>query len=120
MMAELFAGILGGGPGAGQREPGAWFSNGAFMLAVDPTRFDDRETAARKVDALVEHVRAADSHPDVPVGDAARSDDLLLPGEAEHLTYAERTDAGIPLPDRVVESLIAVSDDVAVDHPFSG
>lgn len=119
MMAELFAGILGGGPVAGQRESGAWFSNGAFMLAVDPTQFDNRETATEKVEALVEHVRAADSHPDIPVGDAARGDGLLLPGESEHVTHRDRSEDGIPLPERVVDSLADVADDLAIGHPFT-
>jgi len=119
MMAELFAGVLGGGPVAGQREPGAWFSNGAFMLAVDPAQFDDRGTAARKIEALVEHVRAADSHPDVPVGDAARDEELLLPGEAEYLTRRERADGGVPLPDRVVDSLVDVATECGLAHPFT-
>jgi len=120
VMAELFAGLLGGGPVVGQTDPQSWFTNGAFMFAVDPTRFDDRDTMARKVSALVEHYRAADSHPDVPVGDAARSEDPLLPGESEHRTHGTRQDDGIPLPDRVVDSLVELADAHGVEHPFEG
>ncbi len=118
VMAELFAGLLGGGPVAGQRDPQAWFTNGALMLAVEPARFADREEMAGKVETLVEHYRAADSHPEVPVGDAARGDDPLLPGEAEHRTYRGRTDEGIPLPDRVVDALAGIAAETGVEHPF--
>jgi len=119
VMAELFAGLLGGGPVAGQREPDAWFSNGAFFLAVDPTRFGDRERMAEQVEAFVDHFRAADSHPDVPVGDAASGDSPLLPGEDEYRTARERAADGVPLPGRVVDQLAALAEERGVDHPFA-
>ncbi|MFC7074728.1 Ldh family oxidoreductase [Halovenus rubra] len=119
VMAELFAGLLGGGPVAGQRDPEAWFNNGAYFMAIDPTRFGDRERMERQVDAFVEHFRAADSEPSVAAGDVAGSKPLL-PGEAEYQTARERSDEGIPLPERVVDQLteLAVAHDV--DHPFVG
>lgn len=119
VMAELFAGLLGGGPVAGQRDPESWFTNGAFFFAVDPTRFGDRESMARKVEDLVTHFREAESHPDVPAGDGASGDDPLLPGEAEYRTYRERTEEGIPLPERVVDNLVRLADERGVDHPFA-
>jgi len=118
VMAELFAGLLGGGPVAGQRDPEAWFTNGAFFLAVDPARFSDRERMAEQVEAFVEHFRAADSHPDVPVGDAAAGEGPLLPGEAEYHTAQERAAGGIPLPERVVEQLTALARECGIEHPF--
>jgi len=118
VMAELFAGLLGGGPVAGQREPSAWFSNGAYFLAVDPTRFGDRGRMAAQVEALVDHVRAAEAHPDVPVGDAASGDEPLLPGEVEYRTAREHDADGIPLPERVVEQLGELATERGIDHPF--
>jgi len=118
VMTELFAGLLGGGPVAGQRDPDAWFTNGACFLAIDPARFGDRERMADQVEALVEHVRAADAHPDVPVGDAAKGEELLLPGEAEHRTAERNATEGIPLPPRVIEQLAALADEFGVDGPF--
>jgi uncharacterized oxidoreductase len=118
VMAELFAGLLGGGPVAGQRDPEAWFTNGGFFLAVDPTQFGGRKRMADQVESLAAHVRAADSHPDVPVGDAASGDELLLPGEEEYHTAQERAVDGIPLPGRVVEQLTALATERGVDHPF--
>jgi len=120
VMAELFAGLLGGGPVAGQREPGAWFTNGAFFLAVDPTRFGHRERMAEQVETLVAHVRAADAHPDVAVGDAASGDELLLPGEDEYRTAQAHDADGVPLPDRVVAQLAELAAERDIDHPFDG
>ena len=118
VMTELFAGLLGGGPVVGQRDPDAWFTNGACFLAVDPARFGDRERMGDQVEALAAHVRAADAHPEVPVGDAAKSDELLLPGEAEHRTAEANAAEGIPLPERVVEQLTALAAEFGVDDPL--
>jgi uncharacterized oxidoreductase len=117
-MAELFAGLLGGGPVAGQRDPEDWFSNGAFFLAVDPTAFGDRERMAEQVADFVAHFRAADSHPDVPAGAGASGDGPLLPGEAEHRAVETNGAEGVPVPDRVVENLVGMAEERGVAHPF--
>jgi uncharacterized oxidoreductase len=119
VVAELFAGLVGGAPVVGQRDPESWFSNGGAFLAIDPTRFGDRAELAAAVESLVEHFRAADSHPEVPVGDAATGDEPLLPGEAEYLTARERDGEGIPLPDEVTEGLAALAAARDVSSPFS-
>ncbi|MFC7059644.1 Ldh family oxidoreductase [Halovenus salina] len=118
VMAELFAGLLGGGPVAGQRDPQSWFNNGAFFIAIDPARFGDRDRMADQVQAFVEHFRAADSHPSVAAGDAAGSSPLL-PGEAEYQTAQERAEDGIPLPERVVTQLTELADQYDIKHPFT-
>jgi uncharacterized oxidoreductase len=119
-MAELFAGLLGGGPVAGQRDPEDWFSNGAFFLAVDPAAFGDRERMVRQVEDFVTHFRGADSHPDVPVGAGASDEEVLLPGEAEHRTAETNREEGVPVPDRVVEELAGMAGNRGVQHPFTG
>jgi uncharacterized oxidoreductase len=119
VMAELFAGLLGGGPVVGQRDPESWFSNGAAFLAIDPTAFSDRETMAAQVEAVAREFRSAGSDPDVPVGAGARGDDPLLPGEAEYRTRRDRSEAGIPLP---AEVRVALSDLAAahdVENPLA-
>ncbi|SDJ34736.1 uncharacterized oxidoreductase [Halovenus aranensis] len=120
VMAELFAGLLGGGPVAGQRDPDAWFTNGAFFMAIDPTQFSDREQMAAQVEAFVDHFRAADPHPEVAVGDAASGSTPLLPGEAEHRTAQNRAEEGIPLPDRVVDQLASLAVEHDIEDPFAG
>jgi len=120
VVVEMVAGMLGGGPVIGQRDPESWFSNGAGFLAVDLTQFTPRAELEAKVASMAETFRGAESLPDVPVGAGARGDDPLLPGEAEYLTYGERTEAGIPLPERVRDSLRALSTelDVPIDRVF--
>ncbi|MEF8901173.1 MAG: Ldh family oxidoreductase [Halovenus sp.] len=120
VVVEMVAGMLGGGPVIGQRDPESWFSNGAGFLAVDPTQFTPRDELKAKVRSMAEMFRQAESLPQVPVGDGARGEDPLLPGEAEYLTYEERLDAGIPLPERVQESLrsLATEVDVPIDLVF--
>ncbi|WP_255197612.1 Ldh family oxidoreductase [Halorarius litoreus] len=118
VIVEMLAGLLGGGPVIGQRDPSSWFSNGATFLAIDPERFSDRATMAAKVESMATQFRAAESLPNVPVGDGARGDDPLLPGEAEYLTAQERADGGVPLPERVVEALTAVAADLDIEPPF--
>jgi len=119
VMVELFAGMLGGGTVAGQRDPAEWFTNGAAFLAVDPTRFTDRETLADQVEAFAAHFRSADSHPEVPVGDGATGDGPLLPGEAEHRIRRERKSEGVSLPKRVVRDLRDLATTRGIEHPFS-
>jgi len=114
VVVEMFAGMLGGGPVVGQRDPESWFSNGAGFLAVDPTRFTPRAELKAKIESMAGMFRGAESLPNVPVGDGARGDDPLLPGEAEHLAYEERIKAGVPLPERVRDSLRSLSAEVEV------
>ncbi|MFB6113852.1 MAG: Ldh family oxidoreductase [Halodesulfurarchaeum sp.] len=118
VMAELFAGLLGGSDVVGQRDPESWFENGAFFFAVDPTAFGDPETMGKKVDTFVEHFRGAESHPDVPVGDGASGSEPLLPGEAEYRTAQVRKSDGIPLPERVLDELEELADELAVENPL--
>lgn len=112
VIVELLAGIVGNAPVAGQTDPEEWFSNAAAFIAIDPTRFVTQTALAAKVDALAEHLRSATPLETVPVGAGARGDAPLLPGEAEHLATTEHRANGIPLPHRVVDSLV----DMAADH----
>lgn len=109
---ELFAGLMGGGPVVGQRDPTSWFSNGASFFAVDPRRFADRGALEAKVDAVVTQFRAAESLPNVPVGNGAKGDDPLLPGEAEYTTLQDRRESGVPLPERFVDSLTDLAEEL--------
>ena len=118
VIVEMMAGLLGGGPVIGQRDPSSWFSNGATFLAIDPERFSDRQAMATKVESMVEQFRKAESLSTVPVGDGARGNDPLLPGEAEYLAEQERTADGITLPPRVVDALTDIASDLDIETPF--
>jgi uncharacterized oxidoreductase len=120
VIVEMMAGLFGGGPVIGQRDPSSWFSNGATFLAIDPERFSDRQTMGAKVESMAAQFRAAESLSTVPVGDGARGDDPLLPGEAEYRAEQERATDGIPLPPRVVDALTDLAADLDVETPFAG
>jgi uncharacterized oxidoreductase len=123
VISELFAGIMGAGPIVGQTDPTDWFSNQAAFMAFDPTRFTTEEDLREKIETLNEHLKSGETDADIPVGDAAKGDDILLPGEAEFEETKKRSEDGIPLPPRVVASLeeLARDFDLADRIPtFSG
>lgn len=117
IIAELFGGIVGAAPIVGQTDPEGWFSNAAALIAIDPERFVTRDALAAKIDSLAAHLRSATPRDTVSVGAAARGDEPLLPGEAEYLETEDRLENGIPLPPRVVESLVDLADEHNVPVP---
>jgi len=121
VVVEMLAGMLGGGPVIGQRDPESWFSNGAGFLAVDPTQFTPEEKLRKKVESMTRMFRQAQSKPQVPVGDGAKGNEPLLPGEAEYLTYNERLESGVPLPERVRDSLqdLATETGIPISQVFT-
>lgn len=118
VVAELFAGLVGDAPVAGESDEGGL--NAATFAAIDPLAFTTRTDAKARVEALAKHLRSAEQHEEIPVGIGAKGDETLLPGEAEHRQLAQRRKVGIPLPPRVVDSLrdLAAEHDVEVP-PFA-
>lgn len=118
LIAELLAGIVSDGQVMGQRSA-EWASNAAAFVAIDPLRFTSRSAVGDRVTALAAHLRSADPSPAVPLAGGARPEPAALPGEPEYRVAMDRLDAGIPLPDRVVEELVELADgaDRAIDIP---
>jgi len=97
VVAELVAGLLGGGPTFGVETDDPW-SNGAAFLAVDPTRLLPPEEARRRVAAVAGYLHATERSPNVSDGVAAKGDDeTLLPGEAEHRARVAARADGVSL-----------------------
>jgi len=110
-MAELLAGVVGGGQVFGEADPG-WVNNGAAFLFVDPLAFSTRErieTVIETFDAYLAEATMADAVPQPP---AMHADRPLLPGEPEHRTATRRRAEGIPVSDRTLAAL----DEVAATH----
>jgi uncharacterized oxidoreductase len=88
LMCELLAGALAGsgcsGPPRGQR-----FANGMVSFYMAPAAFGSEEALRRETRAFVDFVRS--SRPAEPGGA------VLLPGEPERLTAADRQAKGVPL-----------------------
>lgn len=91
MMMEIIPTLL-----AGKRpivSPDFHYGNPTLLMALLPDAFDEDTDFVQQVEALKQHVKS--------VKPAAGFDEVLLPGEPESLSYAERINSGIPLPDRV-------------------
>jgi len=89
-MCEILAGVLTGGGTSGPIPGGkrARIGNGMFSIYIDPAKFGQPDFVAN-ARAYVAYVKA--SRPTVPGGE------VLVPGEPEARTRADRLEHGIPL-----------------------
>ena len=107
MMMEIIPTLL-----AGKRpivSPEFHFGNPTLLMALLPEAFDEDTDFVQQVEALKQHVKS--------VQPAAGFDEVLLPGEPESRSYAERIKSGIPLPDRVWADLKQLADELSVTLP---
>lgn len=107
VMVEVLSNILSGTP-AWQEPPSPHRLVGHFFLVIDPRGFRDGTEFEQDLDGMLGALRA--TRPIDP------SEPVLVPGDPEHRTRAERERAGIPLTRSVVEDLRAVAHDSGV--PF--
>lgn len=82
---------------------------GVFLIVVDPAGFGDAERYRSLVDATLE---AAASQPPAPGRDR-----VLLPGEPEALSRAQRGRDGVPIPERTWRDLQAIAERFGVELP---
>ena len=94
LVVELLSLALTGADAAPQ--PDGWHS-GALFLCLNPAAFRSIEAYDRGVTAILQRVKA--------VPPAPGFEEVLLPGEPERRTRAERSRDGIPLPDATWETL---------------
>ncbi len=107
MMMELIPTLL-----AGHRpisSPEFHFGNPTLLMALAPAAFDEGTDFARHVEALKSRVKA--------VKPAAGFAEVLLPGEPEARSYAQRAQHGIPLPDAVWADLRGLAEEFAIELP---
>jgi uncharacterized oxidoreductase len=97
LMCEILAGALTGG---GTNQPATpndrGIVNGMFTIVLDPARFGSIEAFRAETAAMVAHVKSSGPGGDQPV---------LVAGEQEQLTKAERLRDGIPVPEPTWEEL---------------
>ncbi len=106
MMMELIPTLL-----AGHRPisaPDFSFGNPTLLLALSPQAFDDSTDFAAQVAALKRRVKA--------VQPATGFDEVLLPGEPEARSHAQRVQAGIPLPDAVWADLRELAEEMGISR----
>ena len=87
LMVAVLAGALS--PAGTSRPEGPRGANGLFVLAIDVDRFTGREAFAATFAGLVEYVRTPPLRADV--------EEVLIPGEPEGRTEAERRASGIAI-----------------------
>jgi hydroxycarboxylate dehydrogenase B len=105
LMCELLAGALtgSGACGPGERR----FCNGMLSIYMSPEFFDSGDAFAAEARAYVDFFKS--SRPATPGGE------VLLPGEPERRTKAERLKNGVPLPDEAWEALCQVAREGKID-----
>lgn len=90
-LMEMMAGALGGSGTAGAlgEDTRRRFCNGMFSIYVDVAAFDTDNAFAAEVKSYVDFVKSAPA--------ATPGGEVLVPGEKERHTLAERTASGLPL-----------------------
>jgi LDH2 family malate/lactate/ureidoglycolate dehydrogenase len=81
-------------------------AKGFVFFVVDPGRFLAEGEFARRVDELIDQIHANPT--------AAGVDRVMVPGEREHRTKAQRESDGIPLPAEIIAELDAMARELGV------
>lgn len=90
LFAELLgAALVGGRTIAPHHARKYGIVNNMLEIVIDPRRLGGRNALLREIDAMVDYVKASPP--------AKRGAPVLVPGEPERLTMAERRKAGIPI-----------------------
>ena len=105
-----FADLLSGGlSGGGCTRPGVTvMANTMTSLAIDPTPFTDRDAYIAEITRYLDWVKG--SPPSQPGGE------VLLPGEVEHRTRAERLAKGVPLDEASWKQIVDAAGTVGIDE----
>jgi 3-hydroxyisobutyrate dehydrogenase len=96
---------LTGAPGAESAERGS----GYLVIAIDPARFAGREAFASRLGDLVDELKAARLAPGF--------EEVLVPGEPEHLLELTAEVDGVPLPAPTLEALEALAAGEGIAFP---
>lgn len=94
-MCELLGGSL---TGTGATEEGKRFCNGMFSIYVDPRQVDPDGFFPTDVAKYTKHVKS--SRP------AKKGGEILVPGETEARTRADRSENGVPLPSDTWKAIV--------------
>jgi uncharacterized oxidoreductase len=97
-VCEMLAGALcGSGTMRPERQGRGTATNGMLTIVIDPSRLIDREWLREEIAAITRYITASPpARPDEPV---------LIPGDPERLTRAERLANGVPIDDETWREL---------------
>ena len=104
LMCELLGGAL---TGNGATKLGRPFANGLLGIFIDPERIDPEHFFDSEINRYIAYVK--DTRP------AAGTAEVLVPGEVEARTRAERLKNGVPLPDDVWATIVAAARSVGIN-----
>jgi len=105
LICELLGGAL---TGNGATRPNRHMTNGMFAIYVDPKRIDPDNFFDGEVKRYIDYFKASK-----PI---AGTDEVLIPGDPEARTRAERTAGGVPLPDDTWAAIVATAREVGVSE----
>jgi uncharacterized oxidoreductase len=104
-MCELLGGAL---TGTGATAPNRRFANGMLAFYIDPKVVDPAHFFDGEVSRYVDFIRGTK-----PI---AGGEPVLIPGDVERKTRAERTENGIPLPDDTWAAIVNTAREVGVSE----
>jgi uncharacterized oxidoreductase len=104
-MCELLGGAL---TGTGATAPDRRFANGMLAFYVDPKVVDTSNFFDGEISRYVDFIRKTK-----PIGGV---DSVLIPGDPERKTRAERTRNGVPLPDDTWAAIVNTAREVGVSE----
>ena len=102
LACELLGGALTGNGTNGRSDRA--FGNGMLAIFLDPSRFDDLGGFGDEVAHYVDFVRSSTP--------ARGVDGVLIPGDKERRTRAERLRTGLPVPSPVLAAILKVASDL--------
>jgi uncharacterized oxidoreductase len=106
-VCEMLAGALcGSGTMRPERQGRNTATNGMLMIVIDPSRLVDREWLREEITAMTAYITA--SPPRIP------QEPVLIPGDPERLTRAERIKNGVPIDDETWRELTVAARGVNV------
>jgi uncharacterized oxidoreductase len=106
LICELLGGSL---TGTGATRPASHTYNGMLSIYIDPARFDPENFFSNDVSRYIAFLKGAK-----PVAPGGK---ILIPGEPETRTRAERTQNGVPLPEDTWAALVTCAREVGVVPP---
>src|SRR5689334_5162522 len=104
-ICELLGGAL---TGTGATSADRRFANGMLAIYVDPKVIDTSNFFDGEISRYVDFIRATKP--------AAGVDSVLIPGDTERNTRAERSKNGVPLPDDTWAAIVATAREVGVSE----
>jgi uncharacterized oxidoreductase len=101
-ICEMLAGaVTGSGTMRPERQDAESVTNGMLMIVIDPSRLIDREWLRQEIAAMTAYITTSPpSNPDEPV---------LIPGDPERRTRADRVANGVPVDDETWRELVAAA-----------